>query len=187
VFHLTVNTQTHFRFTPLRETYSYQVMGPRLRFPRETQSAGEADRVQPSNNQSHSLARTHPSSNIKYYSVIAQDSSIADHSPNGERKPPRESSPGELSPPLTKAEMWNVRRHLFTNGQEDVPLHEHDWGELHQSVQARYTSYISNTPDNPEMNLEPCGQQHTISASAQVKRLTRSNLKSLRRSDKSLR
>jgi hypothetical protein len=88
-------------------------------------------------------------------SVVVQDSSIADHSPNGERKPTRESSPGESSPPLTKEEMWNLRRHLFTNGQKDVTPKEYDWGKLSFSGQTHYDSYVANTLDCPELDLEP--------------------------------
>ena len=129
-------------------------MGPGLRSPRENQFVEEAGHIQSSNTQSHSLARTRQSPTIKQCSVIAQNTSTADQTLNGGRNSPRESPSGELSPPLTNAERWKIRRHLYTSGQQDVKPFEPVWSDLHDSFQALYLEYFTETSDNPEKGVE---------------------------------
>ena len=133
-------------------------MGPELRFPRETQSVEEAGQVQLTNNQSHTLARTRqsgqPSPTIKKGSVIAQKTNTADYPPDKGRNSPRESPLWESSPPLTNAEMWNVRRHLFKNCRQDVEPYEPICSDLHISFQDLYNRYVSSSPDSPLKGVE---------------------------------
>ena len=129
-------------------------MGPESRFPRENRFEEEAGHIQSSNTQSHPLTRTHQSPIIKQCSVIAQKTNIAEHTPNGGRNPPRESPSEELPPPLTNAERWNIRRHLYSSGQQDVEPFEPVWSDLHDSFQSLYCQYVSETSDNPEKGVE---------------------------------